>query len=113
MFEQYKQVFKEICLWKEDYAPSASKQGTPLNISMYSVLTYMKCLQYFDLSAKSNYNFEKPFLFLARKLTGESSLEFIEMPALEPPEVAIDSQMRQQFEKDLEVSCWFDRVKAI
>lgn len=25
---------------------------------------------YYDISAKSNYNFEKPFLWLARKLTG-------------------------------------------
>jgi GTP-binding nuclear protein Ran len=29
-----------------------------------------KNLQYYDISAKSNYNFEKPFLWLARKLTG-------------------------------------------
>lgn len=27
-------------------------------------------VQYYDISAKSNYNFEKPFLWLARKLTG-------------------------------------------
>jgi GTPase SAR1 family protein len=27
-------------------------------------------LQYYDISAKSNYNFEKPFLWLARKLSG-------------------------------------------
>ena len=27
-----------------------------------------KNLQYYDISAKSNYNFEKPFLWLARKL---------------------------------------------
>ena len=29
-----------------------------------------KNLQYYEISAKSNYNFEKPFLYLARKLTG-------------------------------------------
>jgi GTP-binding nuclear protein Ran len=29
-----------------------------------------KNLQYFEISAKSNYNFEKPFLWLARKLVG-------------------------------------------
>jgi len=29
-----------------------------------------KNLQYYDISAKSNYNFEKPFLWLARKLIG-------------------------------------------
>merc|ERR1712232_460041 len=28
-----------------------------------------KNLQYYDISAKSNYNFEKPFLWLARKIT--------------------------------------------
>jgi GTP-binding nuclear protein Ran len=29
-----------------------------------------KNLQYYEVSAKSNYNFEKPFLYLARKLAG-------------------------------------------
>lgn len=29
-----------------------------------------KNLQYFEISAKSNYNFEKPFLWLARKVVG-------------------------------------------
>ncbi|GFY99795.1 RAN GTPase 3 [Actinidia rufa] len=30
-----------------------------------------KNLQYYEISAKSNYNFEKPFLYLARKLAGD------------------------------------------
>jgi hypothetical protein len=29
-----------------------------------------KNIQYYDISAKSNYNYEKPFLYLARRLTG-------------------------------------------
>ena len=29
-----------------------------------------KNIQYFEISAKSNYNFEKPFLWLASKLVG-------------------------------------------
>ena len=33
-----------------------------------------KNLQYYDISAKSNYNFEKPFLWLARKLVGNPNL---------------------------------------
>ena len=45
-----------------------------------------KNLAYFDISAKSNYNFEKPFLWLARKLTGDGHLEFTEAIALPPPE---------------------------
>ncbi|EPS41403.1 hypothetical protein H072_4690 [Dactylellina haptotyla CBS 200.50] len=43
-----------------------------------------KNLQYYDISAKSNYNFEKPFLWLARKLTGQPQLECT--VALAPPE---------------------------
>ena len=31
---------------------------------------------YYDISVKSNYNYEKPFLYLARKLTGHQDLEF-------------------------------------
>ena len=34
-----------------------------------------KSLQYFEISAKSNYNFEKPFLWLARKLVGYASIK--------------------------------------
>ncbi|KAI9191318.1 hypothetical protein LWI28_006879 [Acer negundo] len=32
-----------------------------------------KNLQYYEISAKSNYNFEKPFLYLARKLAGHEA----------------------------------------
>jgi GTP-binding nuclear protein Ran len=39
-----------------------------------------KNLQYYDISAKSNYNFEKPFLWLARKLVGNQSL--VRVPSL-------------------------------
>ena len=48
-----------------------------------------KNLQYYDISAKSNYNYEKPFLWIAQKLSG-TELNFTEMPALRPPEVVID-----------------------
>lgn len=39
-----------------------------------------KNLQYYDISAKSNYNFEKPFLWLARKLVGNPQLVSIRLP---------------------------------
>ncbi|KAK6025655.1 Ras family protein [Ostertagia ostertagi] len=60
-----------------------------------------KNLQYYDISAKSNYNFEKPFLWLARKLLGDPNLEFVAMPALAPPEVTMDPAMVAQYEDDL------------
>ena len=56
-------------------------------------------LQYYDISAKSNYNFEKPFLWLARKLLGDPNLEFVAMPALAPPEVQMDPNMAAQYEQ--------------
>ncbi|CAL6327105.1 unnamed protein product [Bathycoccus prasinos] len=58
-------------------------------------------LQYYELSAKSNYNFEKPFLYLARKLAGNPQLVFTESPALAPPEVKVDMAEVAQYEKEL------------
>merc|ERR1711953_1179099 len=60
-----------------------------------------KNLQYYDISAKSNYNFEKPFLWLARKLIGDPNLEFVASPALAPPEVQMDPQMIKAYEDEL------------
>ncbi|KAL3535818.1 hypothetical protein ACH5RR_004279 [Cinchona calisaya] len=60
-----------------------------------------KNLQYYEISAKSNYNFEKPFLYLARKLAGDPNLHFVESPALAPPEVQIDLAAQQLHEAEL------------
>merc|ERR1712054_327169 len=60
-----------------------------------------KNLQYYDISAKSNYQFEKPFLWLARKLVGDPNLNFVESPALKPPEVTIDAATASQYELEL------------
>ncbi|KAG4301809.1 hypothetical protein PCANB_002059 [Pneumocystis canis] len=59
-----------------------------------------KNLQYYDISAKSNYNFEKPFLWLARKLIN-ASLEFVASPALAPPEVQLSQEMIVQYQNEL------------
>jgi GTP-binding nuclear protein Ran len=61
-----------------------------------------KNLQYYEISAKSNYNFEKPFLWLAKKLVGDDQLHIVEQPALAPPEVTIDLNYQKQFENELE-----------
>jgi GTP-binding nuclear protein Ran len=58
-------------------------------------------LQYYDISAKSNYNFEKPFLWLARKLIGNPNLEFVGAPALAPPEIVIDPEQLKEYEQEL------------
>jgi GTP-binding nuclear protein Ran len=33
---------------------------------------------YYDISAKSNYNIEKPFIYLLRKLTDNNNIEILE-----------------------------------
>nr|XP_048332188.1 GTP-binding nuclear protein Ran-3-like isoform X1 [Ziziphus jujuba var. spinosa] len=60
-----------------------------------------KGLQYYEISAKSNYNFEKPFLYLARKLAGSAELHFVKSPALIPPEVQIDIATQAKHEAEL------------
>lgn len=62
-----------------------------------------KNLAYYDISAKSNYNFEKPFLWLARKLTGDNHLVFAEAPAVEPPDptAVLTEEQRRAQEKEL------------
>ena len=41
-----------------------------------------KNLQYFEISAKSNYNFEKPFLWLARKVVGYVILRYSQLNSI-------------------------------
>ena len=60
-----------------------------------------KNLQYYDISARSNYNFEKPFLYLARKLVRDNNLNFVEAPALLPPEIQLDPVQTRQWETEL------------
>jgi GTP-binding nuclear protein Ran len=61
-----------------------------------------KNLQYYDISAKSNYNFEKPFLYIAQKLTGNPECKFVEAPALLPPEANVDPDQIRIYQQELE-----------
>lgn len=76
-----------------------------MKMILHNTLIYflINPFQYYDISAKSNYNFEKPFLWLARKLIGDPNLEFVAMPALVPPEITMDPTWQTQIEKDLKV----------
>ena len=49
-----------------------------------------KNLQYFDISAKSNYQYEKPFIWLLRKIVGDQRLKFTEQVALLLPDTFLD-----------------------
>lgn len=61
-----------------------------------------KNLQYYDISAKSNYNFEKPFLYLVRKLVGDPNCHFVAQAALRPAEVQVDQAQIAQWNAELE-----------
>jgi GTP-binding nuclear protein Ran len=60
-----------------------------------------KNLQYYDISAKSNYNFEKPYLYIARKLTGNPNCHFVKAPALMPPTASVDVNQMKVYEQEL------------
>lgn len=60
-----------------------------------------KNLQYYDISAKSNYQFEKPFVWLLRRLVNDANLVLVEAPALPPPEVELDPAHMGELENQL------------
>lgn len=59
-------------------------------------------LQYYDVSAKTNYQFEKPFLWILRKLTGDSTLALTEQPVLEPKEYDMNVTQIEEMKKEIE-----------
>jgi len=59
-------------------------------------------LQYFDISAKSNYQFEKPFVWLLKKMTGDPNLTLEVMPVLQAAEIDIDPNQIKDMEDEYE-----------
>lgn len=59
-----------------------------------------KNLQYYDISAKSNYQFEKPFVWLLRRLTNDPQLQLVEAPVLAPVEVQFTEADQQQVQAE-------------
>lgn len=57
-------------------------------------------LQYFDISAKSNYQYEKPFLWILRTLVGDPNLYLVESVSIAPCEIQMDQQHIDQLAKD-------------
>jgi len=57
-------------------------------------------IQYYDISAKSNYNFEKPFLWIIKKLTGKP-VKFVGETALVPNDVVLDKNLMNRYEQEI------------
>nr|BAS01959.1 GTP-binding nuclear protein RAN [Amorphochlora amoebiformis] len=47
-------------------------------------------VQYIEVSARKNYNYEKPFLYLFRKLLDDPTIYYTEEVALVPPDITIE-----------------------
>ena len=58
-------------------------------------------LQYYDISAESNYNFEKPIPWFAWKFLGDTNVVFTEIPALLSPEEEMNPETREKVENEL------------
>jgi len=59
-----------------------------------------KTLQYYDISAKTNYNFEKPFLWLAKRLANDSTLVFVEAPMAHPAQEFMTEEQIREIEQE-------------
>ena len=58
-------------------------------------------IQYYDISAKSNYQFEKPFLWLLKKLIRDPNLTLVEELALKPCEYDIPKERQKKMEDEM------------
>lgn len=110
MFDVTQRVsYKNVPKWYKDLTRTA--EGIPIvlcgnkaDVSERAVksqnITYHRRvgIPYYDISAKNNYNFSKPFLKLACMLTQDDTLTFNEAPALAPPEVAMSDEAKRSLE---------------
>ena len=58
-------------------------------------------IQYYDISAKSNYQFEKPFLWLLKKLLGDPNLTLEEEPGIKPSDYIIPKERLKEIEDEI------------
>jgi GTP-binding nuclear protein Ran len=65
---------------------------------------HKKDIIYYDISAKSNYNYDLPFLALARKVFEKPDLFFVMNYGLLPPETQVDEDMAKQAEMELRMA---------
>eukprot|EP00744_Colponema_vietnamica_P000557 GILI01000996.1.p1 GENE.GILI01000996.1~~GILI01000996.1.p1 ORF type:complete len:232 (+),score=75.64 GILI01000996.1:49-696(+) len=105
-------TYKNIPTWHKDVTRVAGQNipivlvGNKVDVKDRVVKTKQitfhrkKNLQYYDISAKSNYHFEKPFLWIAKKLVGDPALELVAETALKPAECEIDLATQQQLEAE-------------
>eukprot|EP01006_Ploeotia_vitrea_P058614 TRINITY_DN69817_c0_g1_i1.p1 TRINITY_DN69817_c0_g1~~TRINITY_DN69817_c0_g1_i1.p1 ORF type:complete len:211 (-),score=30.27 TRINITY_DN69817_c0_g1_i1:48-680(-) len=75
-----------------------TRQVQPRHITFHR----RKALQYYDISARSNYNYEKPFLYLLRKLVNDPQLQFVVCGIGPPPEIRLSPEQVAKLQQELE-----------
>lgn len=65
-----------------------------------------KSVQYYDLSAKSNYNYEKPFLYIVRKVINEDVHFVDESEYVEESETEEESEVEENSLGEFEETAW-------
>jgi GTP-binding nuclear protein Ran len=73
------------------------RKVTPRQVSYHR----KRNLQYFEISAKANFNHEKPFLSLLRKLYNNNQVSFLEEVSVLPPEVVLEKENLEKIQNDL------------
>lgn len=57
-----------------------------------------RSLAYYEISVKSNYNYDKPFIYLLRELSKDDKLSLVQEPALLPAETEVNLEAQAQAE---------------
>lgn len=102
--------YKNVACWHRDLLKNCETMpivicGNQIDVKERSVLPRQilyhvkNNLPFYFTSGKSNYNFEKPFLWLAQQLIGDLNLKLY--PDLAPPEVEIDHYLMEEYNKKL------------
>nr|XP_027126096.1 GTP-binding nuclear protein Ran1B-like [Coffea arabica] len=93
-------TFKNVATWHRDNYRVCENIPTVLCGNKVDVKNRQVEAKQVTFHRKKNiqyyYNYEKPFLYLLRKLAGDPNLNFAEQPALVPPEVRFDMVAQQQ-----------------
>ena len=63
-----------------------------------------RSLQYFDVSAKSNYQYEKPFLWLLKQLTGDPNLILTQQVIVQNPSIHMTAEQIMALKKERELA---------
>ena len=84
-------------VWVGNKTDVRGRKVKPALIDTYNKLS----VPYFDCSSRSNYQLERPFRTLLRKVCNNHSLLFIVNEPIAPPEVQIDADLLARIEAEM------------